>query len=72
MKVVKDVGVLLCIGVNVGLFDCCLFEKYGKVILEVFVESVVWEVLLFEEYDFYDFKIFVKYNDFVVMVKVYC
>jgi hypothetical protein len=35
------------------------------------VESAVWEASLFEEHDFHDFKISVKHNDPVVMVKAY-
>lgn len=46
-------------------------EKYGKVMFEVLVELVLWEVLFFEEYGFGDIKISVKYNDLVVMVVVY-
>ena len=35
------------------------------------MESAVWEASLFEEHDFHDFKISVKHNDPVVMVKAY-
>ncbi|WP_292764763.1 flavodoxin-dependent (E)-4-hydroxy-3-methylbut-2-enyl-diphosphate synthase, partial [Microbacterium sp. UBA3486] len=35
------------------------------------VESAVWEASLFEEHDFHDFKISVKHNDPIVMVKAY-
>jgi (E)-4-hydroxy-3-methylbut-2-enyl-diphosphate synthase len=46
-------------------------EKYGKPTAEALVESAVWEASLFEEHDFHDFKISVKHNDPVVMVKAY-
>ena len=35
------------------------------------VESAVWEASLFEEHDFHDFKISVKHNDPVVMIRAY-
>ena len=35
------------------------------------MESAVWEASLFEEHDFHDFKISVKHNDPVIMVKAY-
>jgi (E)-4-hydroxy-3-methylbut-2-enyl-diphosphate synthase len=36
---------------------------------EALVESAVWEASLFEEHDFHDFKISVKHNDPVVMIR---
>ena len=36
-----------------------------------FVESALWEASLFEEHDFREFKISVKHNDPVVMVRAY-
>ena len=46
-------------------------DKYGKATPEALVESAVWEAGLFEEHDFHDFKISVKHNDPVVMVRAY-
>lgn len=70
-KAAKDAGVSLRIGVNAGSLDRRLLEKYGKATPEALVESAVWEASLFEEHDFHDFKISVKHNDPVVMVKAY-
>ena len=67
----KDAGVSIRIGVNAGSLDPRLLEKYGKATAEALVESAVWEASLFEEHDFHDFKISVKHNDPVVMVKAY-
>ncbi|ROR74016.1 flavodoxin-dependent (E)-4-hydroxy-3-methylbut-2-enyl-diphosphate synthase [Bogoriella caseilytica] len=67
----KDAGVSLRIGVNAGSLDPRLLEKYGKATPEALVESAVWEASLFEEHDFHDFKISVKHNDPVVMVRAY-
>jgi len=64
-------GVSLRIGVNAGSLDKRLLEKHGKATPEALVESAVWEASLFEEHDFHDFKISVKHNDPVVMVKAY-
>ncbi len=67
----RDAGVSLRIGVNAGSLDKRLLEKYGKPTAEALVESAVWEASLFEEHDFHDFKISVKHNDPVVMVRAY-
>ena len=67
----KAAGVSLRIGVNAGSLDKRLLEKYGKATPEALVESAVWEASLFEEHDFHDFKISVKHNDPIVMVKAY-
>lgn len=70
-KAAKDAGISLRIGVNAGSLDPRLLEKYGKATPEALVESAVWEASLFEEHDFHDFKISVKHNDPVVMVRAY-
>jgi (E)-4-hydroxy-3-methylbut-2-enyl-diphosphate synthase len=67
----KAAGVSLRIGVNAGSLDKRVLEKHGKATAEALVESAVWEASLFEEHDFHDFKISVKHNDPVVMVKAY-
>ena len=70
-KAAKDAGVSIRIGVNAGSLDKRIMEKYGKATPEALVESAVWEASLFEEHDFHDFKISVKHNDPVVMVRAY-
>jgi (E)-4-hydroxy-3-methylbut-2-enyl-diphosphate synthase len=70
-KAAKDAGVSIRIGVNAGSLDKRLLEKYGKATPEALVESALWEASLFEEHDFRDFKISVKHNDPVVMVRAY-
>lgn len=67
----KAADVSLRIGVNAGSLDRRILEKYGKATAEALVESAVWEASLFEEHDFHDFKISVKHNDPIVMVKAY-
>ncbi|MHA3836442.1 flavodoxin-dependent (E)-4-hydroxy-3-methylbut-2-enyl-diphosphate synthase [Terrabacter sp. AAH1] len=70
-RAAKDAGVSIRIGVNAGSLDRRIMEKYGKATPEALVESAVWEASLFEEHDFHDFKISVKHNDPVVMVRAY-
>ncbi len=67
----KAAGVSLRIGVNAGSLDRRILQKHGKATAEALVESAVWEASLFEEHDFHDFKISVKHNDPIVMVKAY-
>ncbi len=67
----KDRGTSIRIGVNAGSLDPRLLSKHGKATPEALVESAVWEASLFEEHDFHDFKISVKHNDPVVMVRAY-
>jgi (E)-4-hydroxy-3-methylbut-2-enyl-diphosphate synthase len=66
-----DAGVSIRIGVNAGSLDKRLLAKHGKATPEALVESAVWEASLFEEHGFHDFKISVKHNDPVVMVRAY-
>jgi (E)-4-hydroxy-3-methylbut-2-enyl-diphosphate synthase len=70
-RAAADAGTSLRIGVNAGSLDKRLLEKYGRATPEALVESAVWEASLFEEHGFHDFKISVKHNDPVVMVRAY-
>nr|WP_167739324.1 flavodoxin-dependent (E)-4-hydroxy-3-methylbut-2-enyl-diphosphate synthase [Kocuria sp. JC486] len=70
-KAAQDAGVSIRIGVNAGSLDKRLMEKYGKATPEALMESAKWEASLFEEHDFHDFKISVKHNDPVTMVRAY-
>ena len=70
-RAAKDRGTSIRIGVNAGSLDKRIFDKYGKATPEALVESAVWEAGLFEEHGFHDFKISVKHNDPVVMVRAY-
>ena len=70
-RAASDAGVSIRIGVNAGSLDPRLLAKYGKATPEALVESAVWEASLFEEHDFHDFKISVKHNDPVIMVRAY-
>ncbi len=67
----KETGTSIRIGVNAGSLDKRLLAKYGKATPEALVESALWEASLFEEHGFRDFKISVKHNDPVIMVRAY-
>ncbi len=66
-----DRGTSIRIGVNAGSLDKRLLAKHGKATPEALVESALWEASLFEEHGFRDFKISVKHNDPVIMVRAY-
>lgn len=70
-RAAEAAGVSIRIGVNAGSLDKRLLEKYGKATPEALMESAVWEASLFEQHDFHDFKISVKHNDPVTMVRAY-
>ncbi|MDO5735418.1 MAG: flavodoxin-dependent (E)-4-hydroxy-3-methylbut-2-enyl-diphosphate synthase [Propionibacteriaceae bacterium] len=70
-KAATDAGISLRIGVNAGSLDKRLLAKYGAPTPEALVESALWEASLFEKVGFHDFKISVKHNDPVVMVRAY-
>jgi (E)-4-hydroxy-3-methylbut-2-enyl-diphosphate synthase len=70
-RAATDAGVSIRIGVNAGSLDKRILDTYGAPTAEALVESAVWEASLFEEHDFHDFKISVKHNDPVVMVRAY-
>ncbi len=70
-RAAKASGTPIRIGVNAGSLDKRIMAKYGKATPEALVESALNEAALFEEHDFRDFKISVKHNDPVVMVRAY-
>ncbi len=70
-RAAADRGTSIRIGVNAGSLDKRLLAKYGKATPEALVESALWEASLFEEHGYRDFKISVKHNDPIVMVKAY-
>ncbi|WP_375431157.1 flavodoxin-dependent (E)-4-hydroxy-3-methylbut-2-enyl-diphosphate synthase [uncultured Friedmanniella sp.] len=70
-RAAADRGTSIRIGVNAGSLDKRLMAKHGKATPEALVESALWEASLFEEHGFRDFKISVKHNDPVIMVRAY-
>ena len=70
-RAAADRGTSIRIGVNAGSLDKRVMAKYGKATPEALAESALWEASLFEEHGFRDFKISVKHNDPVIMVRAY-
>ena len=70
-KAAASAGISLRIVVNAGSLDKRVMAKYGSATPEALVESALWEASLFEDVGFHDFKISVKHNDPVVMVRAY-
>ncbi len=70
-KAAESAGISLRIGVNAGSLDKRIMAKHGSATPEALVESALWEASLFEDVGFHDFKISVKHNDPVVMVRAY-
>ena len=63
IKAAKDNNCSIRIGVNAGSLDKVLLEKYKEPCPEV-VESAKYNIKLFEDNDFFNFKISVKSSIF--------
>ena len=71
IKAAKDNNCSIRIGVNAGSLDKSLLEKYKEPCPEALVESAMYNVKLFEDNDFFNFKISVKSSDVFLTVKSY-
>jgi len=71
VKAAKDNNCSIRIGVNAGSLDKILLEKYKEPCPEALVESAMYNVKLFEDNDFFNFKISVKSSDVFLTVKSY-
>ena len=71
VKAAKDNNCSIRIGVNAGSLDKTLLEKYGEPCPEALVESAKYNIKLFEDNDFFNFKISVKSSDIFLTVKAY-
>ena len=71
VKAAKDHNCSIRIGVNAGSLDKALLEKYKEPCPEALVESAMYNVKLFEDNDFYNFKISVKSSDVFLAIKSY-
>ena len=71
VKAAKDHNCSIRIGVNAGSLDKTLLEKYKEPCPEALVESAIYNVKLFEDNDFYNFKISVKSSDVFLAIKSY-
>ncbi len=71
LKAAKDYNCSIRIGVNAGSLDKSILEKYKEPCPEALVESAMYNVKLFEDNDFYNFKISVKSSDVFLSIKAY-
>ena len=71
VKAAKDNDCSIRIGVNAGSLDKNLLEKYKEPCPEALVESAKYNIKLFEDNDFFNFKISVKSSDIFLTVKAY-
>ncbi len=71
IKAAKDYDCSIRIGVNAGSLDKTLLEKYKEPCPEALVESAMYNVKLFEDNNFHNFKISVKSSDVFLAIKSY-
>ncbi len=71
VKAAKDHNCSIRIGVNAGSLDKELLEKYKEPCPEALVESAKFNIKLFEDNNFFNFKISVKSSDIFLTVKAY-
>ena len=71
IKAAKDYNCSIRIGVNAGSLDKSLLEKYKEPCPEALVESADYNIKLFEDNNFFNFKISVKSSDIFLTVKAY-
>tara|TARA_Y100000591_G_C21779693_1_gene670286 strand:+ start:176 stop:1270 length:1095 start_codon:yes stop_codon:yes gene_type:complete len=71
VKAAKDYNCSIRIGVNAGSLEKKLLEKYKEPCPEALVESAMYNVKLFEDNDFYNFKLSVKSSDIFLAIKSY-
>ena len=71
VKAAKDYNCSLRVGVNAGSLEKKLLEKYKEPCPEAVVESAMYNVKLFEDNNFFNFKLSVKSSDVFLAIKSY-
>jgi len=71
LKAAKDYNCSIRIGVNAGSLEKKLLDKYKEPCPEALVESAIYNVKLFEDNDFFNFKLSVKSSDIFLAIKSY-
>ncbi len=71
VQAAKDHGCSMRIGVNAGSLEKELLERYGEPCPEAMVESALNHAKIFEDNDFFEFKISVKASDAFLAVAAY-
>ena len=71
VKAAKNNNCSIRVGINAGSLDKSLLEKYKEPCPEALVESAKYNIKLFEDNEFFNFKISVKSSDIFLTVKAY-
>ncbi len=71
VKAAKDYDCSIRIGVNAGSLEKKLLDKYKEPCPEDLVESAIYNIKLFEDNNFFNFKISVKSSDIFLAIKSY-
>jgi len=71
LKAAKDNNCSIRIGVNSGSLERKILEKYKEPCPEAMVESALEKIKIFEDKNFFNFKISVKSSDVFLSVKAY-
>ena len=67
----RERGIPLRLGVNAGSLEADLRTKYGSPTAPALVESAVRWVKIFEDWDFFNFKISLKSSDVITTIQSY-
>jgi (E)-4-hydroxy-3-methylbut-2-enyl-diphosphate synthase len=71
LKAAKDNNCSIRVGVNAGSLEKDLLEKYKEPCPEALCESALRNIKIFEDKDFFNFKISVKSSDVFLSIKAY-
>ena len=71
VKAAKDYNCSIRVGVNAGSLEKTLLDKYKEPCPEALVESAMYNVKLFEDNNFFNFKLSVKSSDIFLAIKSY-
>ena len=71
VKAAKDYNCSIRIGVNAGSLEKKLLDKYKEPCPEALVESAIYNIKLFEDNDYFNFKLSVKSSDIFLAIKSY-
>ncbi len=71
VKAAKDYNCSIRIGVNAGSLEKKLLDKYKEPCPDALVESALYNVKLFEDSDFFNFKLSVKSSDIFLAIRSY-
>lgn len=71
VRMARDTGKAVRIGVNAGSLEKALLRKYGHPTPEALVESALASIALLEKENFYNFKVSIKSSDVLANYRAY-